>query len=86
MWISRICTGLNIYKISDCRPLNTPKKDSEKRNNPDTPPSLRKKRTVNYKESEDEEEDEDDDSEEVDCGPTEEEIKEAFSKSKIVEK
>ena len=86
MCISRICTGLNIYKISVCRPLNTPKKDSEKRNNPDTPPSLRKKQKVNYKESEDEGEDEDDDSEEVDCGPTEEEIKEAFSKSKIVEK
>ena len=57
-----------------------------KRLNPDTPPSLRKKQKVNYKESEDEEEDEDDDSEEVDCGPTEEEIKEALSKSKIVEK
>ena len=66
--------------------MNTPKKDTEKRQNPDTPPSLRKKQKVNYKESEDEGEDEDEDSEEVDCGPTEEEIKEAFSKSKIIEK
>ena len=66
--------------------MDTPKKDTEKRQNPDTPPSLRKKQKVNYKESEDEGEDEDEDSEEVDCGPTEEEIREAFSKSKIREK
>ena len=61
-------------------PQNTP----QKRLQPDTPPSQRKRKKMNYKEpSEDEKEDEEFESKEVEDKPTQEEIEEAIRESKI---
>ena len=70
--------SLNLKIVSS--PQNTP----QKRGQPDTPPSQRKRKKVDYKEpSGDEDEDEEIESEEVEDKPTQEEIEEAIRESKI---
>ena len=78
-----VCDWVTWVWFSIHSPLNTPKKETVKRLNPETPPSQRKRKKVDYTEPPDiEDEDEDEESEELDDEPTEEEIAEALSESK----